>query len=288
MVIAKLSIVAVILILTFILMFVLPKIAVRENFASSAQLLMKSQNNQGFLSSDSLNKFDRDVATAHGVGSLNDSNGLLLIKRCFQMPGKLPNVLQQNSVNNAYNVTFEGLFSTMVQVEDRIVQEIIKFKDIIHATSPVIKGKIYVLIYQVPYYKNERGNPINVSYYTGDILDFQPSNSRNDIFYRVSVIFANYSRSKEYLPTSVFETMDLPQMEKYASNDKQCFVRCVHSDVMCGCTSSDPGMYPDDRQYVAQCLGRASPTDKSQMTPASFLVLHVVNPSYALVSKFME
>ena len=219
--IAKLGSVAVVLLLVFMIVFIIPQ-KIREDFVSSSQLMMQAQTKQGFMSAASLSAFDATLKRTNDIGSLDDSGTLLLLKRCYQITEQLRLPLPQN-----YMVFIHDMFSSMQQIEDRIIQEISTFRTSI--SSPVV-GNIYVTITQVPYFKNERGNPIYSSYYIDNVLGFQASSSRSNIYYGINIIFANYDTNRTYTKTSSFETTVFPSMEKLATNDKQCFIRCIHSE----------------------------------------------------------
>ena len=155
--IAKLGAVAIVLLIVFVMVFVFPQ-KIREDFVSSSQLLMQAQTQQGLLSSTNLATFDAALKRADDLASLDDSGRLLLLKRCYQFSQE--DVIQNAAFMmpaNTYNVQFHDMFTSMQQIEDRIVQEIGKFST---AITTVVKGNIYVMITQVPYFKNERGNPL--------------------------------------------------------------------------------------------------------------------------------
>lgn len=278
--IAKLGAVAIVLLIVFVMVFVFPQ-KIREDFVSSSQLLMQAQTQQGLLSSTNLATFDAALKRADDLASLDDSGRLLLLKRCYQFSQE--DVIQNAAFMmpaNTYNVQFHDMFTSMQQIEDRIVQEIGKFST---AITTVVKGNIYVMITQVPYFKNERGNPVYASYYVDNALNFQPSTARNDIYYSITIIFANYDANKTYNKTSSYETNTMPSMESKASNDKQCFIQCVHSGNACGCATASSGAYTDDASYSTTCFGRNSSTDTSQLTPATFTILYTVNKNYQLI-----
>ena len=172
--IAKLGAVAVVLLLVFMIVFIIPQ-KIREDFVSSSQLMMQAQTKQGFMSAASLSAFDATLKHTNDIGSLDDSGKLLLLKRCYQITEK--SSLPPDPQN--YMVNIKDMFSSMQQIEDRIIQEISKFRTSI--SSPIV-GNIYVTITQVPYFKNERNNPIYSSYYIDNVLGFQASNSRSNIY----------------------------------------------------------------------------------------------------------
>lgn len=276
---ARLGAVAIVLLVVYVTVVVLPQ-QIREDFVSSSQRLMQAQNNQGIMTTSNLVAFDTALKNDNDNGNLDDSGKLLLLKRCYQTTVAAATSIM--SPTSAYSVSFHEMFSSMQQIEDRIVQEIAKF-------NTAVKGNIYVMISQVPYFKNERGNPIYASYYIDDVLNFQPaSTSRSDIYYSIAIIFANYDASKKYSDVSRFETSTLPSLDVYASNDKQCFIRCIHSSNACGCASSNTGVYPDDTSYITKCFGRSSPDETNQLTEATFTILYTINMTYPVIRNMVS
>ena len=270
MVVAKLSIVAIVLLISFVLLHIVP---IKELFTSSTQLIMDSQQKQGFLSRQALANLDKTFADMQGLNSLDDSKHIMQAIRCYQfntIAGQSPRTVSGEA--NVFVDNIRGLFSSMTQIEDRIYQSIVNFKDAIKNT---IEGNVYVLIYQVPYYKNERGNTIHAGYYINNTLEFVPSNMRNDVFYDVQVIYGNYDKDKKLVRTSSFETSWLPAAERLATNDKQCFIRCVNTNKMCGCATSQPGLYADDPTYAINCFGRDSAGN--QFEKSTFSILYKIN-----------
>ena len=140
------------------------------------------------------------------------------------------------------------------------------------------------MMHQVPYYKSVNNTPINVGFNVQEDTNFWPSNQRSDVFYRIIVIFANYDmRDLKYTPDSYFDCVVVNDMDKnYASNDKQCFIRCVGSNTPCGCATAEAGFYNDDPKYSIKCFGR-NKTVKDEYEQATFVVLFTVNKEYSLV-----
>jgi hypothetical protein len=141
------------------------------------------------------------------------------------------------------------------------------------------------MMHQVPYYKNARNNtPINVGFNIQEDTNFWPSNGRQDVFYRIIIVYANYDmRDMSYMSDSFFECIVINDMDKkYASNDKQCFIRCVGSNTPCGCSTAEPGFYQDDPAYSIKCFGRNKPL-QDENDPATFIILFTLNKNYSLV-----
>ena len=282
-VVSKLTIVAVVLLLAFVLLYLPAQI--HESFVSSSQLVMRSQEKQGILAGDKVSALQSQFEKLNNLESLSDSNNLLKVKRCYQLPYTVTKRAVDTNEFGVYTTRFDGLFPSMTQIEERIVQEIVNFKDSI--PDDKIKGNVYALIFQVPYYKNDKGNPINAGYYTKDRFDFWPSAERSDVYYQVFVIFASYDRYKDYQQDSTFECGILPILDKFASNDKQCYIRCKNSNVACGCASSEPGLYPDDPAYKIKCFGRDT-VAQDELAISSFGILYTLNTQSTWVAKYFS
>lgn len=259
-VVSKLVIVAVVLVVTFILLY-LP-MQLRETFdMSSSQLLMTATEEQGTLTTAESAASDVTLRNLQNTESLRDTDELLTVNKCYKFPYKLSPGDMSTQEFGAYTVQFNGLYPSLSEITSRIVNEIVSFRQSI--TDEYIKGDVYVLLFQVPYYKNDRGNPIHVGYDT-QLTDFFPSNLRDTIYTQVFVIFGNYDAYKEYAEESLFDCVRTKLNEKYASNDQQCFIRCRLSDMACGCASGAPGIYgnqpdkdaiPDaDPLYYINCI----------------------------------
>jgi hypothetical protein len=282
-IVGKLAIVTVILFLSFVMLFI-PTFLIKENFAvSPSKIILSSQSDQGILTPAAITSIYNTLNLNDATNDLEDSTAPMRLKACFQIDkvlrssGSLAENLPVDT--HAYTIPFDGMFSSVTQIHTRIIQEVTNFKE---ALGVPIEGKAYVLLTQVPYFKNERGNPVSAGYYLNERYDYWPADGRADVYSFGAIVFANYDMQKNKLETSLFEQSVLPTLFTKATNDKQCFLRCLQSDHMCGCASSDPGIYKDDPSYTAKCMGRGNPTDlqksgSEQLEVSTFYTFFEIN-----------
>lgn len=297
----KLAIVAIVLVVTFAMLY-LPSYMLKEMFTTSPSEIIMSgvQEKQGLLTKESVNTLQQMIIDKHRTGDMDDSDSLLQMQTCYQASQTIDQYRANKAADmpksyNLYSINIEGMYSSFDEIEMKIVNEIQKFKD--QLLEP-IKGKVYVSLTQVPYYKNERGNPMNVGYYTNDRFDYAPTNvdGRALIYYFGIIVFANYDTNKKYVEKSNFEKYK-QRLYSTASNDKQCFLRCMKSSVSCGCASYDgtgtPKAYPDDSAFNIQCLGRSASSDavrsgSSELAKATFWILFELNTTDNRITKFLK
>jgi hypothetical protein len=239
------------------------------------------------VGSPDIARINTELSIYGNLDSLSDNSDLLQARRCYQFPGAMLNNMSNSGRFGCYYTVFEGLFPSLTEINSRIIQEIIKFKDKIG--SP-IQGQVYVILFQVPYFVNERGNPIEIGYDVKDTTNFWPSGGsspRQTVFYRVYVYFANYDPSShEYSKDSYFECVILSDFDsKYASNDKQCFIRCLQSNTACGCTSAAAGLYSENPSYKVKCMGRDK-QQNDQLAPSSYGMLFTINQQYNILTPY--
>lgn len=269
---SNLSIVFLLLVMTFFIMYA-PSLLINEQFLSSpSQVIMDAQKTQGILNASSTKAMRNTLNNLDATRDLDDSNDILKLKACFQLD---QNVRKENM--EAHVVVFDGMYNAMSQIHEKVILEITTFQQ---SLGMPLQGRIYLLFTQVPYFKNERNNSVHAGYYINDKFDYRPSNVRTDIYYRALLVFANYDKNKVYNKHSKFEQRVLPKLYTRASNDKQCFLRCMESTTMCGCASAGPGVYPDDKNYNIKCLGRNGTTE---LAPSTFYAFFEINRVHSAV-----
>lgn len=296
-ILGKLAIVTIVLILSFTLLYI-PGIYwgynkySKEAFTTSpSTIIMEAQNPQGLLTPGSVQKINNTLADKDSVGDLDDSNNLLKMKACFQ----IDRMLQPNSSNipfdtKAYTMPFDGLVTGELQIVEKIINVITTFQQRIGVP---LKGAVYVLMTQVPYYLNDRKNPVDVGYYTNERFKYEPTNARTDVYISGIVVFANYLPSKQHVTQSLFEKDILPQLYTRSSNDKQCFIRCLNSPFTCGCASAPKGIYNDNPQFDVTCFGRSTSADmqksgSSELAASSFYTYFQVNRLHKSVRSLFD
>jgi hypothetical protein len=291
-----------IIVLTLFVSFILLNMPVAENFTiSSAQSLMPAVSGAA-TGSPNLVRQNTVFISYQGVQSFSDSAALLQARQCYQFPQVIrlgvpstatldPHDPLDSRAFSCHVDVSENTYSSYSAIESYITTRIQAFRP---SDNEKIKGNVYVMITQVPYFVNVRGNPINIGYDADLTTGYWPSGGsspRLNIFYRIYIIYANYGANNgAYMPSSTFECNVISQFnQKYASNDKQCFIRCMQDNKACGCASTGTGVgvYSDNSNYVATCLGRDQ-ANNDQQTPSTYVILYSVNKTNAAVSSLFK
>ena len=300
----SLSVIAVILFLSFIVLNIPASEQFYDAQVSSVGALQPAHSGDNVGSPDPV-RASTVFMTYQGVNTYSDSTSLLNARYCYQFPQvltrgdlKVPDTNPANGLVSyttfgCHTVPIEGEFASVSDINSRIIQELSTVQT---SSGSSVKGSVYVLITQVPYFVNFRGNPINIGYDVEDSTAFWPTggnNPRQSIFCRLYIIFANYDPSTcVYNPANThFECQIISQYNKnYVSNDKQCFIRCLQSGIACGCASSTTGTYtsPNDAaNYKIQCMGRDS-VHQDQLAASTYAVIYSVNPQYSLATPYFR
>jgi hypothetical protein len=250
----------------------------------------------GTLNAAALTALDSSFKDLQRVGSLSDQNDFMWVRRCYAVPEKL-NPNKDPFMYHVYGTIVQGLFSSYAQLESKILEKIINFRD---QLGEPIKGTVYVMMTQVPYFKNDNGNPIYGGYSTLSAQNLTPTNlfcpnngiqscTRTqcpngnticNVYHFAHIIFANYDKDKNYYADSPFECSSLGSLESQAVSRQQCFIRMKDSEKIGGCATVDvstgSSLYSqyNEKNYDYKCFGSGS----DQLNTMTYYVLYEVNP----------
>lgn len=248
----------------------------------------------------SLTEFDNNVSQNFNA-MVDYTTSMLLMKRCYAMREKLLQEFENDIRDPVYIKKISVYTNDFADVEQKILDALIEFAD--RQPTGKIKGDVYVLISQQPYYRNADGTEIsldsttinerhnyNTPKYTGKaVIDDHP------IYYSVILFFAAYGIDGSYMACKdgFYRTMQLLDQNN-VSNENQCFITCANNDnKFCGCaTGTAPGASDDNKTaareanttpYDSMCLGiNADPNDKTKITPTTYFILYIVNQNYKI------
>lgn len=246
----------------------------------------------------SLTDFDNTVSQNFN-GLIDYTSSMLLMKRCYNFPIYL---LEDNeSLFEGFPIYTKGIgiyTNDFKEVQRKILDNLIEFAD--RQPTGLIKGDVYILLTQQPYYRNvdgteisldsttinERHNYYNPKYTGKPVIDQHP------IYYSFVMIFSAYNSDGSYAGcTDKFYSI-MNYWNNFSSNENQCFIRCVNDDTkFCGCaTGTEPGATQRNKDaaasigttpYDSMCLGPSlSSDDKRKITPSNYYILYLINQNY--------
>ncbi len=264
-----------------------------ENFISSVSSYSLYMDN-------SSTDFDKQMKTFKDT--ISDSKSLLHVYGCGIALGKSPNALREyvdTIADGLYIIPLED--SAMYTNHIESVTELIQRKiDIFYqnVTKGTIKGQIYVLLSQAPYYRDADNIPISLQY-TATQYGYMPTNVmkddinviKPDIKLHGYMIFTAYDKNGTFIVSSEEREKMVRNIKKNCRQKQDlCFMRCPQSlNMPCGCASQDV----DDVKnipYLSTCLDSGRPTKMSEGHPYTYAILYRVNPKFGnlLISKKME
>lgn len=293
-------IIAVLLLLIIVFISVVPR-KKYEYFESlnPVTALAGDSTQSYYYRATSLTDFDNKVSQNFNA-MVDYTTSMLLMKRCYTIRETLLEEFE-GWTSYIYIKNISVYTNDFADVERKILDALIEFAD--RQSTGKIKGDVYALITQQPYYRNADGTEIsldsttindrhnyNTPKYTGKaVIDDHP------IYYSVRLYFAAYSTDGSYIACKdgfykAIEYLD----QNSASNENQCFITCASNDSkFCGCaTGTAPGASEANKAaareanttpYDSMCLGvNADPNDKTKITPTSYFILYIVNQNYKI------
>jgi len=240
-----------------------------------------------------LTKFDARIKDPSFIQTADDRNYELIMKRCYQYAGTTIEQIITGSQNDAtvpcYTQSFQKITSDFAVVKNSIINNIQSAYDILNnGTQAPIHGPIYVMIYQVPYYKNSLGQDISLQSFNVSQYNFLPTNKSGiqNIFYYVQMFYGRYAKNGSLMSSDQYARQVLPGHDaQMHSFEPQCFMvgngTTDGSKVYAGCASSK-GLI--NGLNSATCLGpvpgnsvmQNDPEDKKN-TVSTYGVLYTVN-----------
>jgi len=306
------AIIASVLLLIIVIISIVPqkRLELFEMDLTASQNAPSSQT--VYQSSPDMATFDSTISQIYS--SLYDYQmSMMVMKRCYGIPiAKIEDIFNNTLLWSNLCVDKIGIYTNdFNDVENKIFQALLTFAT--NQPTNLIKGDVYVLLTQQPYYRNTDGTPIS--------LDSTTINSRNNynppkytnksvadvdaqpIYYEVYVIYASYKNDRSYDPcTDHFKPITDSFDANFYSKENQCFMTCIgNSTKLCGCGTSASNTASQQSQvaaitantaaYDSMCLGpqllnsssfNTLSFDKSKpkILPTSYYILYIINQNY--------
>jgi hypothetical protein len=256
---------AIILLIIIASVLLIPKKLTHEGFEDIAR---------GFTSetlyrdSKDIKKYDNLASSPSFMDTIDDKHDELIMNRCYQFTNAYINDLIDGSmVNPCATRLFTIVTNNFMDVKNKFFIDIQTVHDTI--IKGPIQGPVYVLIYQVPYYKDAQGKDISLQAFNVSGYDFQPShddrnpNGNIQIYYKVLVIYGKYKITNNntwQLQTSdLFAAWKMSWDNSLSSFEPQCFMKGVGNtdgpNKYAGCSSSNgkgPSMNTTSTCFRAQ------------------------------------
>jgi len=233
------------------------------------------------ITPDFLQNYDTSLNYNNGIDDYT-SNFMLLFKRCYNFPAMYAEMLltpyelhDSTSIfnfkdlisnTNAENLSnlcihkYVKYTNTVNDIISSIKNDVQNFHDckilLNKNNNPEIIGNVYLLMAQIPYMIDNKGNTISTKFdseslgYTSYLdQNSNPSNpiTTGKIIYIYYLIYdcydSNYNQLTVENNKGKFEKYVLPNLDKYASNDESCLSKCSQDDpsgYLCGCISTIP------------------------------------------------
>lgn len=228
--------------------------------------------------------------------------GIMIYKRCYAMPNKKLEDLMPMLKNfpNAYSKQFGVYTNNFKDIQQKIIDTLDTFR--MNQPSQMIKGDVYVLLTQQPYYKNDDGTMISLDAITLNDrgYGFTPKNinkqvkDTNPIYYTITLVFSAYKPDGTFVYcANLFQYIIDAWDRTYYSKENQCFLQCIDDSKFCGCaTGTATGMQPyasggGGTPYSSMCLGPQLKDDgvtpdytKPKQLPTTYLSLYIINKDF--------
>lgn len=218
-------------------------------------------------------EFDRQMKERRNT--IGDRDELMTFSRCYQMP--MGTNIARNLENMNYaTVSFKLHTASFAEVQTRIIQEVLKFKD--RLATQKIEGDVMVYISQVPYFIDDQGRTMTVQYHINQYV-FKPYNITNpesmDEPLDISVVlaFTKYDKRGGLVKNARKDLVTL--MRPLESRDQKCKIECTHeNNVFCGCANK--GRRGGAPKNTAICLGPDSKKPQQEIR-ADFVIGYKIN-----------
>lgn len=292
-------IIAVLLLLIIVFISVVPRKKYEYFDSLNSLTAFGSDSTESYYyTATSLTDFDNKVSQNFNA-MVDYTSSMLLMKRCYAFPETILNTIEENIDSTIYQKNLTIYTNDFADVERKILDTLIEFAN--RQPTGKIKGDVYALISQQPYYRNADGTEISLDSttinerhnyyspkYTGKaVIDEQP------IYYVVKLYFAAYASDGSYMGCTdrFYSGMQILDATN-ASNENQCFITCANdSGKFCGCatgTATNPSRLninaareAHTSPYDSMCLGvNRDPNDKTKITPTTYFILYIVNQNY--------
>ena len=292
----------IILITILVIVLLIPRKIINENF----ETLRGYTSETIYRDLKDITKYDNRMKEKDFISLIDDRSDELLMKRCYQIPGTKMENLMNDGINNrpCKARSFNVITTDFTEVIEKIVLNVQDIHDT--RVKGLIHGPVYVLISQVPYYKNDKGQDIALQAFNVADYGFSPrydqsnTNSNHTIFYKVIIIYSRYSKGWRLNETDLFKTSIMSWLDSNnISYEPQCFMSAIGTRSgpfkYGGCASSDGTIKIDDKTInSATCLGPKwgnnllqSDTTDVKNTPSTYLILYVLNNNADSIKRFL-
>lgn len=251
-----------------------------ENFSDtpSSLSLYKANNSSTF-----------DKKMKDYMNTLSDINDLLLVYGCGINVGTAPYGLDKyinSAIKNSkiYRTPLMSVSSNdFKEVNSKIHHTILEFHDM---TGAPIKGQIYVVISQAPFYRNDNNELVSIQYNAGEYLNnptnlmtYKTSISNPIIQYHICLLFTAYNENREYIEDQTIRRKVVENIKKkFRYKESSCFLSCPNNkNLPCGCASQNK----QDTNYDSICLETRNDANMSAGEKYTYAVLYKVNSKFA-------
>lgn len=219
-------------------------------------------------------EFDRQMKERRNT--LGDRDELMSFNRCYRFPKGSMNDLARNLESRNYAIVRASLHTaSFPEVQTRIIQEVIKFKDRLPAQK--IEGDVLVFISQSPYFVDNQGRTMTVQYHINQYV-FKPYNITaqasidEPLDINILIVFTKYDKQRRVVAARP-EINTL--LASYESRDQKCKIECTHeNNLFCGCANK--GSVGGDPKNTAVCLG-VDPERPQQEVRTDFVISYKIN-----------
>lgn len=299
--------VVIFLLIVILLILLLPRSheSLKETFTSgpstgvSSLTKFKSYQDSNDTIAVKMNAFDKDLKDSR---TFSDQHALLQTKRCYQFELKEDTLTKSLMSLQKAKVVIRGqsIEGKSATVENTVLQILKKFKKEIGGRF--IKGPVFVILSQEPFYRDEKCGLMPIQYYLSDYL-FKPINifvedkkhctqqyGEPQVVIHVACILPAYednrsSVKRRIIPNVHNKTLEQKNdyLEKIIINRMKnaevikdyCFMECLDEpDISCGCYTSDKKIHS---ACIAPKVKPKNDADKMKVTKSHFMMLYSVN-----------
>jgi hypothetical protein len=265
-----------------------------ENFRSLSGFTSETE----YRDLKNIAKFDSRINELSFQDLADDRNYELKMKRCYQFPNyTIDKFIQEfkspklkSFMKCVYN-DFTVITSDFKDVKNKIVLELQSVHDI--KIQGPIHGPVYVMIFQVPYYKNSQNQDISLQAFNTSEYNYRPIYNQNStsldikILYHVVMYYGKYENDPSnnvYRLGSIDNFQPWMAMfdDRNASFEPQCFIQgggvTEGPMVYGGCASSNGTI---SGSTTSTCLGPENPVkyndNDGKKTKSTYAILYTIN-----------
>lgn len=290
----------IILIIILIVILLIPRKIINENF----EILRGFTSETIYRDLKDISKYDKRMTDIDFMSTIDDQKDELIMKRCYQIPNFKIEQMQMKKDDPCKLRTFDIVTSDFTEVINKIVLNVQEIYDT--RVKGLIHGPIYVLLSQIPYYKNDKGEDIALQSFNTSSYQFSPYlnetnvNNTSAIYYKCIIYYSRYSRGWRLNEEDLFKKTLMTYLDRNnTSFEPQCYIKGVGASSgplkYGGCASSDGTIKVDNKPInSAKCLGpkpgnNLLQTDNTDVknTPSTYVILYVLNNNADSIKRFL-